>query len=239
MGRFHRCRCGKVSITRHTHGFLVVIKLSLNKRTNETQFLTSWENEMRPLELDPSGTNQYFILRNKTENYWTSGPWDEQARIFSLVPEMRLNYIYNFNYASNENESYFTYSLYNPSTISRFVMDVSGQIKQLSWLESNKQWNLFWSQPRQQCQVSSWSLKDYSGGCERKTKLQCQDLSLSNGKSDEFLECPNMLSLSVSLGEFRITNQPALEIAPALLMLTTMMGVKFGLETSWICNIVK
>ncbi|KAL4303553.1 hypothetical protein GQ457_10G018490 [Hibiscus cannabinus] len=66
--------------------------------------------------------NQYFILWNKTENYWTSGPWDEQARIFSLVPEMRLNYIYNFSYVSDENESYFTYSLYNPSTISAASM---------------------------------------------------------------------------------------------------------------------
>lgn len=31
-------------------------------------------------------------------------------------------------------------------------MDVSGQIKQLTWV-SNKGWSLFWSQPRNQCEV--------------------------------------------------------------------------------------
>ncbi|XP_022763999.1 G-type lectin S-receptor-like serine/threonine-protein kinase At2g19130 [Durio zibethinus] len=216
------------SLDHPTHTWLPGGKLSLNKRTNKSQLLTSWKNSEDPapglfsLELDPTGTNQYLIQWNGSENYWTSGTWDEQTRIFSLVPEMRLNYIYNFSYVSNENESYFTYSLYNPSTISRFIMDVSGQIKQLSWLESSKQWNLFWSQPRQQCQVyafcgafgicnekalpfcnclsgfqpksvSHWNLSDYSDGCERKTKLQCEDPTLANVKSDKFLESPNMV----------------------------------------------
>ncbi|XWS39531.1 hypothetical protein CRYUN_Cryun18bG0063600 [Craigia yunnanensis] len=216
------------SLDHPTHTWLPGGKLSSNKRTNQSQLLTSWKTLENPapglysLELDPNQSNQYFILWNRSENYWTSGSWDEQTRIFSLVPEMRLNYIYNFSYVSNENESYFTYSLYNPNIISRFIMDVSGQIKQLSWLESSQQWNLFWSQPRQQCEVyafcgafgscneralpfcnclpgfqpkseGNWNLSDYSGGCERKTKLQCEDASLANGKIDKFLESPNMV----------------------------------------------
>ncbi|XP_017971701.1 PREDICTED: G-type lectin S-receptor-like serine/threonine-protein kinase At2g19130 [Theobroma cacao] len=216
------------SLEHPTHTWLPGGKLSVNKRTNQSQLLTSWRNSEDPapglysLELDSSGINQYLILWNRSEKYWTSGPWDEQTRIFSLVPEMRLNYIYNFSFVTNENESYFTYSLYNPAIISRFIMDVSGQIKQLSWLESSKQWNLFWSQPRQQCEVyafcgafgscnekalpfcnclrgfqpksqDDWNLSDYSGGCERKTKLQCEDPSLANRKSDKFLESPNMV----------------------------------------------
>ncbi|XVE49812.1 hypothetical protein DITRI_Ditri01bG0111600 [Diplodiscus trichospermus] len=215
------------SLDHPTHTWLPGGKLSLDKKTNQSQLLTSWKNKEDPapglfsLELDPNGTNQYVILWNGSERYWTSGAWDEQTRIFSLVPEMRLNYIYNFSYVTNENESYFTYSLYNPATISRFIMDVSGQIKQLTWLESSKQWNLFWSQPRQQCEVyaycgsfgscnekslpfcncltgfqpkneTNWNLNDYSDGCERKTKLKCEDASPANGKSDKFLESPNM-----------------------------------------------
>ncbi|KAM0007086.1 putative protein kinase RLK-Pelle-SD-2b family [Helianthus debilis subsp. tardiflorus] len=153
------------------------------------------------LELDPIG-KQYLIKWNKTTQYWTSGSWNERDKLFTLVPEMRLNYIYNFSYVSNENESYFTYSLYNPAIISRFIMDVSGQIKQLSWLDATAQWNLFWSQPRQQCEVydycgafgscresglpfcncltgfsprsqTDWDVNDFSGGCVRKTELQC------------------------------------------------------------------
>ncbi|KAK7324757.1 hypothetical protein VNO77_28577 [Canavalia gladiata] len=200
-------------------------KIKLDNKTKRPQYLTSWKNKENPatglfsLELDPKGTTSYLILWNKSEEYWTSGPWNGQ--IFSLVPEMRANYIYNFTFVSNENESYFTYSMYNSSVISRFVMDVSGQIKQLSWLENTQQWNLFWSQPRQQCEVyafcgafgsctensmpycnclsgfepksqSDWDLQDHSGGCRRKTPLKCENSNLSNGDKVGFLQIPNM-----------------------------------------------
>ncbi|KAK4397954.1 G-type lectin S-receptor-like serine/threonine-protein kinase [Sesamum angolense] len=194
-------------------------KIAYNKRTRTKQLLTSWSNSEDPapglfsLELDPDG-RQYIIRWNRSEQYWTSGAWN--GHIFSLVPEMRLNYIYNFSYMDNDNESYFTYSLYNPSIISRFIMDVSGQIKQLSW--DNSDWNLFWSQPRQQCEVyaycgafgtcnqnslpfcdclpgfkhkseNDWNLRDYSGGCVRETNLQCGNNSTnSNGRRDKFFQ---------------------------------------------------
>ncbi|CAI8616049.1 unnamed protein product [Vicia faba] len=201
-------------------------KIKLDKITKKPQYLTSWKNSEDPatglfsLELDPNGTNSYLILWNKTQQYWTSGSWNGQ--IFSLVPEMRSNYIYNFNFENNANESYFTYSLYSNSIISRFVMDVSGQIKQLTWLESTQQWNLFWSQPRGQCQVyafcgafgscneiskpscnclngyepksqSDWDLGDYSKGCVKTNKFQCEvSPNPSNGAKDRFLTKSNL-----------------------------------------------
>ncbi|XP_004487349.1 G-type lectin S-receptor-like serine/threonine-protein kinase At2g19130 [Cicer arietinum] len=200
-------------------------KVRLDKITNQPQYLTSWKNKEDPstglfsLELDPKGAASYLILWNKSEQYWTSGAWN--GHIFSLVPEMRANYIYNFSFVSNENESYFTYSLYNPSLLSRFVMDVSGQIKQLSWLESIQDWVLYWSQPRRQCEVyafcgafgsctensmpycnclsgfepksqSDWNLEDFSGGCIRKESLQCEGFNPSNRGKDMFLAIPNM-----------------------------------------------
>ncbi|XP_057954868.1 G-type lectin S-receptor-like serine/threonine-protein kinase At2g19130 [Malania oleifera] len=207
-----------------THTWLPGGKIGLNKITGRNQLLTSWKNADDPapglfsLELDPAGTSQYFIRWNNSKTYWTSGTWN--GHIFSLVPEMRLNYIYNFSYVSNNNENYFIYSVYDQSIISRFIMDVSGQIKQLTWLESTG-WNLFWTQPRQQCEVyafcggygscnenelpfcncltgfeakfpKNWSLADYSGGCIRKTQLQCRSNSTANGKKDGFLPSPNM-----------------------------------------------
>ncbi|KAK4255415.1 hypothetical protein QN277_008418 [Acacia crassicarpa] len=200
-------------------------KIKLDNKTKKPQYLTSWKNSEDPaqglfsLELDPNGTTAYFILWNKSEQYWTSGPWNGQ--IFSLVPEMRANFLYNFTFISNENESYFTYSMWNSSIISRFVMSISGQIQQLSWLESSKQWNLFWSQPRRQCEVyafcgsfgscnensqpfctcltgfkpksqTDWDLQDHSGGCVKKTKLLCESPRSSNGEKDGFLAMPNV-----------------------------------------------
>ncbi|KAL8502232.1 hypothetical protein ACS0TY_021374 [Phlomoides rotata] len=204
------------------HTWLPGGKIAYNKKTRTKQLLTSWINEEDPapglfsLELDPNGS-QYIIRWNKSEPYWTSGSWN--GHIFSLVPEMRLNYIYNFSYVNNDNESYFTYSLYNPSVVSRFVMDVSGQIKQLSW--DNNDWNLFWSQPRQQCEVyaycgsfgtcqnalpfcnclkgfkvkseNDWNLKDYSGGCVREMSLQCENNGTSsNRRRDKFFTLSNV-----------------------------------------------
>ncbi|KAI5412804.1 G-type lectin S-receptor-like serine/threonine-protein kinase At2g19130 [Lathyrus oleraceus] len=200
-------------------------KIRLDKKTKKPQYLTSWKNKEDPatglfsLELDPKGTSAYLILWNKSEEYWTSGPWN--GSIFSLVPEMTLNYIYNLSFVSNENESYLTYSVYNPSIISRFVMDISGQIKQLSWLESIEEWNLFWAQPRAQCEaysfcgafgicnenslphcsclrgfepksVSDWNMEDHSSGCIRRTSFQCEGSDPSNKDNSAFLAMTNM-----------------------------------------------
>ncbi|KAJ8433622.1 hypothetical protein Cgig2_023561 [Carnegiea gigantea] len=174
-------------------------KISFNKKNGTGQHLTSWKNGDDPapglfsLELEPKG-KQYIIKWNGTQQYWTSGTWDSKQQIFNLVPEMRLNYIYNFSFVDDSNESYFTYSVYDNKFISQFVMDTSGQIKMWTWLENTQQWNL------QQCQVyaycgkfgtcnqnslpfcnclngfqpqsrSDWGLSDYSGGCVRKAPL--------------------------------------------------------------------
>ncbi|CAI9275602.1 unnamed protein product [Lactuca saligna] len=188
-----------------TNTFLPGGKFGYNKRTNTKQIITSWKSTEDPsmgpfsLEVDQD-EKQYVIKWNRSVEYWASGSWN--GRIFSSVPEMRLNYIYNFSYVDNENESYFTYSLYNPSYISRLIMDVSGQIQQQTYLESLDQWNLFWTQPRSQCQVyafcgpfgtcsqnelpfcscltafvpkslNDWNLSDFSGGCVRRTEFNC------------------------------------------------------------------
>ncbi|WOH02589.1 hypothetical protein DCAR_0521978 [Daucus carota subsp. sativus] len=207
-----------------SHTWLPGGKIGTDKRTKRTQRLTSWKNMEDPspglfsLEHDPEDS-RYLIKWNRSIWYWTSGPWDGQR--FSLVPEMRTNYIYNFSYVSNENESYFTYTLYNNSIISRFIMDYSGQVKQLTWLESTRQWNLFWAQPRQQCEVNAfcgaygvcqnslpfcnclygfkesseddWSLNDYSSGCKRRTNLNCGNTSTVNGKKDKFWMSSDMV----------------------------------------------
>ncbi|KAE9456436.1 hypothetical protein C3L33_11644, partial [Rhododendron williamsianum] len=165
------------------------------------------------VEADPEGTNQFFILQG-SQKYWTTGMWN--GLIFSEMPEMRLNYVFDYTYFSNENGSYFTYSMYNPSIISRLMLDTTGQVAQLTWLESVGQWNRFWSQPRGQCDVYAYcgtfatcnqitqpfcqclrgfepnsvgdqNAGDMSGGCMRKAPLQCGNDSAVNGRKDQFL----------------------------------------------------
>ncbi|KAL5082104.1 hypothetical protein RYX36_010525 [Vicia faba] len=74
-------------------------KIRLDNKAKKPRYFTSWKNRDDPgtslfsFKLDQKGTVSYLILWNKSEQYWTSGAWN--GHIFSQVPEMRLNYIYN------------------------------------------------------------------------------------------------------------------------------------------------
>ncbi|KAK1388951.1 Receptor-like serine/threonine-protein kinase [Heracleum sosnowskyi] len=205
-----------------TDTWLPGTKISFDKRTNKTKTLTSWKNSEDPspglytLEVDPIG-NQGVIMWNRSKWIWYSGYWDGEA--FSRVPEM-LNQnsysLFNFSYTSNKNETSFSYSsIRTLSFISRLVIDNSGQIKLLSWLDKTNKWSFIWSEPKQQCEVSdvcgaygicnqlalpfcnclpayksrfekSWILGDYSGGCVRNIELECGKSNPSNGGKDMF-----------------------------------------------------
>uniref|UniRef100_M1AFZ1 Receptor-like serine/threonine-protein kinase n=3 Tax=Solanum tuberosum TaxID=4113 RepID=M1AFZ1_SOLTU len=193
-----------------THAFLPGGKVGYDKRTQRKQVLISWKdlNDPSPglfsMELDPRRA-QLVIKWNRTTQYWASSSWN--GRTFSSVPGMRLNYIFNYSYIDNENESYFTYSLYNSEIPSKFIMDVSGQIKQLLWSTSLDDWYPFWAQPTEQCDVyancgafgvcnnvnsscnclsgfkarsdAEWNSNNYSSGCVRvrDQEVQCNGIT--------------------------------------------------------------
>ncbi|WCJ35876.1 G-type lectin S-receptor-like serine/threonine-protein kinase At1g11300 [Euphorbia peplus] len=205
-----------------TNTWLPNSRIGYNKITKRATSLSSWKSREDPapgpfsLEQDMTGTNQFYILLNKSQTIWSSGNWNGQ--LFSSIPEMTLNYIYNFSYVDNENESYFSYSLYNTSIISRLSIDVGGQIQQMTWLDSEKQWALLWAQPSFQCvycggfgicidqarppceclsgfrpkSLNEWNSEVYADGCVRKTSLQCTTSSQSNGKTDSFSKISNV-----------------------------------------------
>ncbi|CAN1123737.1 G-type lectin S-receptor-like serine/threonine-protein kinase B120 [Linum perenne] len=181
-------------------------RLRRNKINGDCTTVIPWKSEDDPspgdfsLQLDPNGTTEIVIIRNKSSLHWTSGPWN--GRFFSLVPEMAWNEAYNNTYVDNEKESYFAYSLYNDSNILRKFMSYGGNYQVLSWAEPSHKWDLFWSQPRLQCQVhyycgafgscndlsrpschcikgfvpkskDEFSSNVFYNGCTRKAQLQC------------------------------------------------------------------
>ncbi|KAL8228847.1 hypothetical protein R6Q57_013747 [Mikania cordata] len=189
-----------------THTLLPGMKLLYNKRTNTKHIISSWKSAENPavglfsLEVDHD-YKQLVIMWNRSVQYWSSGSWDGQ--FFSWIPEMRLGSIYNFSYIDNENESYLTYYPYNSSVISRFIMDISGQLWRLAWSGSYEQWFLVWSQPQKNYDVyggcgafgvcneqmfplcscltdfeprsvTDWNLNSFSGGCVRKNEPNCK-----------------------------------------------------------------
>ncbi|OEL25051.1 G-type lectin S-receptor-like serine/threonine-protein kinase [Dichanthelium oligosanthes] len=189
-----------------TDTWLPGVHLGLNKITGHAQALTSWKISGAPAPgmftfgIDPNGTNQFFMNWNRTVNFWSSGEWN--GDIFPGVPELTSHDKNDFEFVSNANSSYFTYSLQDPTVISRLVMDVSGQVRQKMWLPSAGQWTIIWTEPHKLCDVyavcgafgvcneksepfcicpagfrpsseGDWELGDHSHGCRRNNPLQC------------------------------------------------------------------
>ncbi|KAF6145432.1 hypothetical protein GIB67_032555 [Kingdonia uniflora] len=203
-----------------TDTLLPGMKLGLNLKTKQNRLFVAWRSEedvsagVYSYAADPNGTAQFFIWQEKVV-YWTSGLWN--GEMFSLVPKMRHNYIYNFSLVANENEQYFTYHLYNCSSISRITIDKSGQIQALVWSDSSQQWLLSWAAPRDTCDVyalcgsyascnlkdvtpckclqgfvpvssKDWESNNWSEGCKRESQLKCED---GDGDGDKFRQLRN------------------------------------------------
>ncbi|KAI8557709.1 hypothetical protein RHMOL_Rhmol04G0030800 [Rhododendron molle] len=202
-----------------TDTLLPEMKVGHDKRNGKTWSMLAWKSKEDPgpgvfsFELDSQGTSQFFILK-KFQKYWTSGTWN--GKIFTRIPEMAGNIMYDSIYVSNGNESYFTYSMKIPLVTVRFVLDISGQLQLLLMNETTGEWDMYWAQPREQCDiygycgafgacnrsatafcqcfrgfqpnsVGNWNAGDMSRGCVRKAPLKCGNYSEVNEQKDQFL----------------------------------------------------
>ncbi|RVW70339.1 Receptor-like serine/threonine-protein kinase SD1-8 [Vitis vinifera] len=152
--------------------FLPGMKIGYNRKTGEVWSFTSWKNAEDPglgpvsLKMDPE-THQFVIMWN-SQMVWSSGVWNGHA--FSSVPEMRLNYIFNYSYFEDMSEAYFTYSFCNNQTT---------PICQC----------LYGFRPNS---TGDWMMNQFRDGCVRKTSLQCDDLTSVNSEKDKFLKMANV-----------------------------------------------
>ncbi|KAH7662289.1 S-receptor-like serine/threonine-protein kinase protein [Dioscorea alata] len=194
--------------------------LGLNKLTGEFQSITSWRNSEDPSPglytegIHPDGSNQFVLLYNGSLVYWSTGLWNGQ--FFSGVPGTKEKSAFNFSFVDNKERKYATYTL-DPNVISYTLMDPSGQVKQMLWMNTSQRWFPFYNQPVALCNVYSvcgafgvcdhksspicscyvgfkpvftkdWKLGAWSSGCTRKTILQCDNKSASSTHEDGFFE---------------------------------------------------
>ncbi|CAN4124928.1 unnamed protein product [Withania somnifera] len=205
-----------------SHTFMPGSKFGYNKRTRLKQVLTSWKNANDPspgpftheVDMDKY-SGQGVNMWNHSVIYWRSGPWT--GNNFTGVP-YQPNPMFNYTYVNNDDEVYYMYNFFNPSLISNFIMDVNGQTKQVLWMDSTSNWNVFYTDPKQVCAVfaycggfgtcnelnsasacdclpgfkpkfeKDWNLKSFSSGCMRKTSLNCGNF----GEKDQFWIHKNM-----------------------------------------------
>lgn len=117
-----------------TDTLLPKMKLGFDRETGINRTLTSWRSDDFPalgsftLALDPISTDQMFVWWRGSK-YWASGAW-RKGCFDSLEDEFCDPYRYNFSYESNENETYFSYSVHKGITIfPRLTLSPDGEIR--------------------------------------------------------------------------------------------------------------
>uniref|UniRef100_A0A5B7CET4 non-specific serine/threonine protein kinase n=1 Tax=Davidia involucrata TaxID=16924 RepID=A0A5B7CET4_DAVIN len=158
--------------------------------------------------LDPRGSPQIVIWEG-LDRRWRSGHWN--GLVFTGVPNTVTLYFYGFRLTNEgDGNMYFTYTTLNSSHTVRFRIRWDGIGEQLIWDEGKKDWGLLQSHPSNTCEiynncgnfgkcsstdspictciegfepkyVDQWNKGNWSGGCVRRTQLQCEKNSSSDG----------------------------------------------------------
>lgn len=191
-----------------TDTLLPGMKLGIDFRTGLDRRMTSWRAAGDPspgdytFRLDPRGSPELFLSRRSARTYG-SGPWNGYQ--FTGVPNLKSNSLLTFRFVSNADEAYYSYGVVDGASAAvttRFVLNSSGQIQRLMWIDMTRSWSVFWSYPLDECDgyracgaygvcsvernpacgcvpgfdprfPAEWALRDGSGGCRRRTELNC------------------------------------------------------------------
>ncbi|XP_042486285.1 G-type lectin S-receptor-like serine/threonine-protein kinase RKS1 [Macadamia integrifolia] len=196
-----------------THMWLPGMKLGLDRKTGLNRVLTSWKSKDDPgrgiysYGFDPRGFPEMFLYKGSA-TILRSGSWN--GRVLSGVPEMTRAYLFSYAFVNTTDELYMIYDINNPSIFSTFVLNDSGTVQRMTWVDKNRLWNIFYTAPRDNCDdyghcgdyggcssdnpvecsclpgfqpksPRDWYLREWSDGCVRKRRLGC-------GKGDGFLK---------------------------------------------------
>ncbi|KAM3386983.1 hypothetical protein ACQJBY_010089 [Aegilops geniculata] len=223
MASLRLASSNQASFDHPTNTLLPGAKIGRDKVTGLTRRLVSNKNLIDPAR----GHYCYELVPNKliltplnsSIAYWSSGEWN--GRYFSSIPEMLSRDLIDFKFVNNTNEEYFTFTLLNDTMIMHHLLDVSGQMKTLIWVEVSQDWSHSYINPSAQCDVyafcgpftvcddnstpycscmkgfsirflEDWEQNDRSGGCVRNTPLNCGGNRSTAGMTDKFYSLSNV-----------------------------------------------
>lgn len=187
------------------------------------------------LSIDPLGSPQVFMWEG-TVPRWRSGEWNGQ--VFTGTT-MRSLYIYGFKYVNDVNQGtmYFTFTQFNSSLL-RFVLQWDGVENSTMLVGETQEWENVWAEPTNECEIygkcgnygmcndgdtpicsclegfepgssEEWSKGNWSGGCVRRTPLDCQ----LNRTGDGFLRVAGVKLPDRSNWASTVLNEAACETA--------------------------
>lgn len=165
--------------------------------------------------VDPRGSPQ-IVVWNGLNRRWRSGHWN--GLIFTGVPTMKAIYLYGFKLSNEGNGNLsFTYTKANSSDLVWFRIRWDGNEEQLWWNQERNEWSTVQLQPANECEAynkcgsfgncfvtespmcsciegfvpkdaNQWGRGNWTGGCVRRTDLQCGTNSTATGEVDGFLK---------------------------------------------------
>ncbi|KAI3675449.1 hypothetical protein L1987_85039 [Smallanthus sonchifolius] len=136
------------------HTLLPGEKLGWNLDTGKERHLTAWKSEDDPAFsefsylIDARGYPQPMITKGQEIQY-RAGPWNGLR--FSGAFNLKQNRIYNFTFVVDQREIYYQFKLVNTSVITMLVLQPSGHLERLLWLDNKKEWNVYLSRPIDLC----------------------------------------------------------------------------------------
>ncbi|KAF7120411.1 hypothetical protein RHSIM_Rhsim13G0166000 [Rhododendron simsii] len=181
------------------------MKLGWDISKNQEWYLTSWNSLQDPstgdytYRVDPRGLPQLVLRQGSTISY-RSGPWDGVR--FGGGPPLKENTVFSPNFVYNTTFVYYSFVNIEDTIISRFVVNQTGLIEQLTWNQGSGKWvDIVTLQgdscdtydlcgPYAICNINKipichcmdgfvpkvpveWNRLDWTGGCVAKTELNC------------------------------------------------------------------
>lgn len=117
-----------------TDTLLPGMKLGTNFKTGKKSILTSGMSDdilsPGPFSLQYNHKEHGFgelVMKRRGDMYWTSGIVTNKT-MENVIWTLAQNFDYNFNYVSNENESYFFYTNATDGLTSRWILTFEGQL---------------------------------------------------------------------------------------------------------------
>ncbi|KAK9152072.1 hypothetical protein Syun_010381 [Stephania yunnanensis] len=188
-----------------TDTLLPGMKIGWDSKTGLNRALCSWRAIDDPsmgnysYAVDIHGVPQMGIWKAGQFCY-RAGSWNGLR--FTGSPQLNENPVFEYTFVYNQNEAYYTTWARNNSVVTRFVLNNSGIARRLTWNDRNKDWVVYSSSPRDQCDsfglcgahgicstdsspmcrclegfvpkaVSDWNAMDWSNGCVRRSKMGC------------------------------------------------------------------
>ncbi|KAK4743746.1 hypothetical protein SAY87_010058 [Trapa incisa] len=164
--------------------------------------------------LDSRASIPQIVIWGGSSRRWRSGHWDGIIFMGIPNMTANILYGFRLTPVESDGYIYFTYTAVSSSVLTRFQMGWDGLGRKFSWDSTKNEWSLQLYEPFTQCEEynhcgdfgvcninsspicscmegfipkysDEWKKGNWTGGCERRTELQCGKNSTGSGSIDE------------------------------------------------------